>query len=176
MKCWYLVVWGALVLGSCRDAGVPPPEAPQSLGLGLLPRPRFYVVFRYGVSARNELNTLRRTFTKDLVLDGQITTRLGLSAAELDSVEARLLGIDFFSYPDTFVVAHGDTVGHLEPPVTYNVRVWRDSTMKLVHWVDGILSPDPRGVRLREFVSWLEALVQSKPEYQALPPPRGGYI
>jgi hypothetical protein len=48
--------------------------------------------------------------------------------------------------------------------------------MKTVYWVDAILSPDPKGVRLRGFVSWLEALVQSKPEYQALPPPRGGYI
>ena len=38
------------------------------------------------------------TFTKDLIIDGTVTTKLVLSPAELDSLEARFLRIDIFDY------------------------------------------------------------------------------
>jgi hypothetical protein len=160
-----LVVLTVLLLQvSCSDNGTGPD------------RRRFDLQFRYGVLGRNELNTFDNTITKDLILDGVATTRLVLLQRELDTLEARLVAIDIFSYPDTFVVQRGDTVLSITPYPSYIVKVRMGTTWKKVIWEDSIVSSDPKATRLRETLEFIRALVQSKPEYNQLPPARGGYM
>jgi hypothetical protein len=149
---------------SCSDTGTGPGDR------------RFNVSLKYGVDARNELNTFNDTFTKDLVLDGTVRTRLVLTEAEIDSIEAMFLSIDIFDYPDTFVAPNSDTVAVVTPHVTYVLKLKRDASQKVVYWADSLVSTDIRGANLRRAFEFTRTLIEAKQEYKNLPPARGGYL
>ncbi|WP_253200693.1 hypothetical protein [Clostridium sp. CF012] len=46
----------------------------------------FNFVFNYGVNSKNGLNTIKREYTKDMVIDPSITTNLILSNEEMNSI------------------------------------------------------------------------------------------
>lgn len=132
---------------------------------------------RYGVLARNELNTFENTYTKDLILDGTFTIPLYLARADFDSIEVKMEQIGFFSYPDTFVVTSRDSIrSFITPNNTYDFEVVSRSITKNLCWDDAIIASDARGARLRELIALIRKIVESKPEYQRLPPARGGYL
>ncbi len=160
----FVVLVAALVSLSCSDNGTAPDAR------------RFNASLKFGVNARNELNTFQDTFTKDLILDGSVTTRLVLSQADLDSLEARFLSIDIFSYPDTFVAQHTDTVAVVTPHTTYILKLTRDDRQKVLYWEDALISSDPRSTDLRSMFDFVRTLVEGKPEYKSLPPARGSYL
>ena len=164
MKHFLLALTLPLLQLSCSD-----------LGTGLKER-QFDILFRYGISARNELNTFDGTFTKDLILDSTRTTSFVLSETELDSIAEDLSAADIFSYPDTFVVQTGDTAVFITPHQTYILKIRQGNTWKEVYWEDSLIAPDPRAGRLRQTFNAIRALVESKPEYKKLPPARGGYL
>lgn len=164
MKRINVVLVIALVSISCNDSGTDPVAR------------HFNMSLKYGVDARNELNTFTDSFTKDLILDGIATTKLVLSPEELDTLEARFLAIDIFSYPDTFVAQHGDTVRAVTPYMTYVLKLTRDERQKALYWEDALISSDPRATALRSVFAFVRTLVQGRPEYQSLPPVRGGYL
>ena len=149
---------------SCADTGTGPADR------------RFNLLVQYGIGARNELNTFNNTFTKDLILDGTATIALVLSQADFDTIEACFQSIDVFSYPDTFVVQHSDTIGYVTPFPTYILRLKVDSREKNLVWSDSILSSDERAVKLRKAFELIRTIVGATPEYQRLPPSRGGYL
>ncbi len=167
-----LLITLALVSLSCGDAGYPVDanlSAPQNRNFNLL--------FRYGVKAHNELNTFCNSYTKDLILDGTITTRMILSRPELDSIEAKLVQIDLFSYPDTFVVQRKDSlVTFFTPYQTYIFKVFHQHSLKNCYWENCILSDDDRATRLRSTITYIRSIIESRREYKQLPPPRGGYL
>ncbi len=164
MKQIIIVLVLVLVSLSCNDSGTDPANR------------HFNMSLKYGVGARNELNTFTDTFTKDLVLDGTVTTRLVLSAAELESLEARFLSINIFAYPDTFVAQHTDSVTIMTPHTSYVLKLTRDREQKVIYWEDAIISSDPRATELRGVFDFVRTLVEGKAEYRRLPPARGGYI
>ncbi|MFC1919116.1 hypothetical protein ACFLWW_04025, partial [Chloroflexota bacterium] len=81
----------------------------------------FNLIFKYGVMARNELDTFQGTYTKDMVADPPITVNLSLTEEELDRIHRKMLEIDFFNYPETFTVsvAQGEKVGIVTPYSSY---------------------------------------------------------
>jgi hypothetical protein len=162
----YILLLTAIVLLqlSCTDNGTTPQDR------------RFNVSVKFGIKARNELNTFNDTFTKDLILDGTVTTKLVLSQGDFDSIETRLLSIGIFSYPDTFVAQHTDTVGIFTPHQTCVLKVQLDSRWKNVFWEDSIISSDTQAIQLRQAVELIRRLVEAKREYKQLPPTRGGYL
>jgi len=152
-------------LVSCSRINSPEPERDLSISL------------RYGVLARNELDTFRNTLTKDLILDGTITVPFHLSQAELDRITAKMDQIDFFSYPDTFMVKSQDSIRvSVSPNNTYDFRVSSHSTLKALFWNDAIIASDPQATKLRELITLIKEIVESKPEYHQLPPARGAYL
>ncbi|MFH0991778.1 MAG: hypothetical protein V1799_17355 [bacterium] len=160
-----LILIAFVLLGlSCTDTGTEPLDR------------RFNIQLKFGINARNELNSFNDTFTKDLILDGTIITRCVLSQAEFDSIESWLLSIDIFSYPDTFVVQQTDTVASLTPYQTYILKFKLDSRWKNLYWEDSIVSTDARAAKLRQTLEFIRRLVEAKPEYKKLPPARGGYL
>ncbi len=62
----------------------------------------FNLIFKYGVDAKNILNTFEGTYTKDMIPDPPIATKLSLTREELDTIYKKMVDIDFFSYPDVF--------------------------------------------------------------------------
>jgi len=155
----------ALALLSCSE--ISPPESARD----------FNVRLRYGILARNELNTFENTFTKDLISDGTVTVPFFLSQDDFDSIEAKMDQIGFFSYPDTFTVETRDSIrAFITPNNTYDFRVESRATLKKLYWDDAIIANDPRATKLRELITLIRTIIESKPEYQQLPPARGGYL
>ncbi len=148
--------------------------------LGLAPENRdFNISLKYGIFGANQLDTFHNSFTKDLLMDGSITVSLVLSAAELQDIQKKLLEIDFFSYPDTFMAQQSDTpFAYVEPSEIFVFRVKRGSAIKVLHWDTGIV-PWPTGDRLaklQEAIAFIKRIIETKPEYLRLPSPRGGYL
>lgn len=137
----------------------------------------FNVIFKYGVDAKNVLNTYDNTFTKDMVIDPNITTTLVLSSQELDAIYQKMIEIDFFAYPNSFAVPtdpNGCT-GAVTPASTYRFDVVAGDTRKTLVWGDYITNPDDQASKLRELIRLIKTLIQARDEYKQLPQPRGGY-
>ena len=140
---------------------------------------RFDIVVRYGVLAKNALNTLENTVTKDLVLDGTVTAPLFLTPADFDSIERWLKDVDIMSYPDTFVTPRADStvlIAMFTPFDTYALELHRDGWTKKVLWRDSITPRGAKAENLRIFFSRMRELVESQPVYLRLPPAQGGYL
>ena len=155
----------ALFLSACSDSRV----APESRDLNFK--------FGYGVGAKNVLNTFEDTFTKDLILDGTTTVSFFLSDEELHQIRNKIDEIAFFSYPDTFVAVTADSISrYVDPYATYDFEVKKDSTIKHVAWKDAIINQNTQALKLRELISLIRTVIESKPEYSKLPAAKGGYL
>ncbi len=73
------------VIEKSEDFTVPPRES------------NFNLIFKYGIFAKNELNTFDGTYTKDMVQDPSITVELSLSEEELDSIYEKMAECRFSS-------------------------------------------------------------------------------
>ncbi len=135
--------------------------------------PFFNLAFKYGVLARNELDTFKGTFTKDMVLDPPIIVNLLLSREELDRIYMKMIEIDFFDYPGNFSVSTGS--GFVTPHSSYYFRVAYDSGIKEIWWDDAIIGEDKKAEKLRELIHLITGVIESKEEYRRLPPPTSGY-
>ena len=167
---WAIMLVLVLVAALLGTAGctAPPPPSPSN----------FNLIFKYGVGARNELNTFDSTYTKDMITDPSITVNLSLSKEELDRIYQKMIEINFFDYPDEFSVSvsPGESVGMLTPYCSYYFKVEYDSKVKELSWEDKIINQDKKAEKLRELINLIRDIIESKEEYKQLPPPRGGYI
>jgi len=138
----------------------------------------FNFVFKYGVTAGNELDTFHGTFTKDMVMDPAITIELVLSAEEMDSVYQKMAEIDFFNYPDEFSVdvPEGAIKTEVAPYSTYSFRVTYGGKTKELLWHDKITNSDEKADKLKELINLIRNIVESKEEYKNLPEPGSGYL
>ena len=159
----------ALVLSLAGMAGCDEAE-PESAG--------FNLEFRYGVTAGNILDTFEGTYTKDMVIDPPVTVDLSLSAAEKEMIYEKMVEIDFFDYPDEFSVnvPLGKMIGRVTPYSSYYFRVEHDSQVKELRWDDEITNLDEKAERLRELITLIRNIIESKEEYQELPEPTSGYL
>jgi hypothetical protein len=139
----------------------------------------FNILFRYGVGARNELNTFENSYTKDLILDGSVTIRYVLPLEDRNAIEGKLQQLEFFSYPDTFrVVPESNQAFALHPYQSYFFRVQMGTGTKTLYWADSLWpnSEYPGRRNLEELVTFIRDRISWKPEIQRLPPARGGYL
>jgi hypothetical protein len=132
----------------------------------------FNLIFKYGVGAKNVLNTFDNTYTKDMVMSPPITIRLYLSDEEIEQIRQKMFEIGFFSYPESFPLSTG---GGVTPSSDYYIKVQNGSAIKEVSWnsnshLDGNVEDN-----LRQLVRCITDVVEQRPEYKALPPPNGGY-
>jgi hypothetical protein len=128
------------------------------------------IIFKYGTGARNELNTFEGTYTKDLIMDNPITTRMILSQEELRQIQQKITEIDLFSFPDNFSIDGGVT-----PQTDYYIKVQNGTQIKEITWSNSSLMESNIQNSLEQLVSYLRGMIEQKPEYKALPAPRGGY-
>lgn len=140
----------------------------------------FNLIFRYGVGAKNELDTFKGIYTKDLITDAPISTQLILSPEELNKIYQKMKDINFFDYPEKFTISipPGSIIEMTTPYPSYYFKVQYDLKMKEVLWErDDIVSPlDKRTIKLRELINVIKEIIESKEEYKKLPLPKGGYL
>jgi hypothetical protein len=138
----------------------------------------FNMIFKYGVGAKNELNTFEGTFTRDMIMDPSITIDLVLSGEELDIIMQKMVEIDFVGYPDNFSVEvpPGEATGEMIPYPSYYFKVEYGSQVKELRWDDKIINESEKAGRLRDLIDLIIGIIESKREYQELPAPKGGYM
>ena len=138
----------------------------------------FSLVFKYGVEARNVLDTDRGSYTKDMIVDPSITIELKLTRDDLDLILAKMNDIDFWSYPKIleYEVPADVVAMSVTPYGSYYFKVQRGTTVMEVNWEDEHQDQSTRAARLRELTVLICSIIESKPEYRSLPEPRGGYM
>ena len=171
-KGWLIVVSLALVLALLGMVGC---------GASTRRESDFNLIFKYGVGAKNELNTFEETYTKDMVMDPPITVNLALSQEEMDRIYQKMVEIDFFNYPDRFSVSvpPGVPTAIRTPYSSYYFKVEYNSKIKELWWNDQIVYKDykdEKADRLRELIRLIRDIVESTEEYQKLPEPTSGYL
>lgn len=158
------ILTAALIL-SCKEAPLEPDL--QFLGIH----------FHYGFE--NELNTFEQFFQKDLVLDGIIATSFWLTTGEQDLILARVKNIQFFDFPDTIRYEMGPDsimVTTCPNPGVQFLRIQYGDQDKTVYWYLPLPVNNDYATLLTELVVMIIDVIESKPEYQSLPPAEGGYI
>jgi hypothetical protein len=138
----------------------------------------FNFSFKYGVTGGNELDTFQGTYTKDMITDPGVTIDLALTTEEMDSIYLKMVEIDFFNYPVEFTVTvpPGEPTGIVTPYNRYYFLVESKSGGKELKWEDKITNPDEKANKLRELISLIKKIIESKAEYKALPEAKTGYL
>lgn len=130
------------------------------------------VYIKYGF--RNEIDTFKGTYTKDLVVDGTITVPFLFAAAEQDSIRLTLAQADFSTMPDTLYPIPGLLVLPNAGPQI--LRVEYEGAMKSVVWFYLLDQTDPRNETAIQLFQRNRQIVESTEIYSQLPPAVGGYI
>lgn len=166
-KIWYLIFGLFLITACSENKSVEPKTEVQNLKIH----------FHY--SFKNELNTFDQTFQKDLVMDGTIKVPFYLTQEEQNDILNTITGVDFYSFPDTIRNEPGPDgiIMTINPdPGRQFIRIEYQGKEKLVNWFCPLPQDNPNGIRLLTLQQKIIEIIESKPEYQALPPARGGYL
>lgn len=137
----------------------------------------FELILNYGVGAKNVVNTVDDTFTKDMIIDPSITTTLVLAPHDLDLIYQKMVEINFFAYADTFAIpiASGCPGGGIAPSMSYAFEVVAGDQTKTLEWNDSITNQNTQADKLRDLIKLIVTIIESKQEYKELPEARGGY-
>jgi hypothetical protein len=138
----------------------------------------FNLIFKYGVTAKNELDTFKETYTKDMIADPSITIKLPLSEEEMNRIYQKMVEIDFFSYPEAFkvTVPAGELTSMVTPFSSYHFTVEYNSQIKKLSWADDVTNSDEKAAKLRELIKLIKSIIESREEYKKLPEPKSGYL
>lgn len=142
---------------------------------------RYDLVFIYGVKGNrldpvNKLDTMRDTFTKDMVMDQPITFELTLTDEQMARITERVEEIGFLSYPSLYAPPMGPVVGIVTPYSTYHLKLYRDGVMvKQVRMDTDRVSDDPRTENLVSLFTLIIDIIESTDAWKESPNPRGGY-
>ncbi|HZD59226.1 MAG TPA: hypothetical protein VE439_02075 [Anaerolineae bacterium] len=151
------------------------------------PSQDFTLEFRYGVGAKNILDTSNGKYKKDMVVEESIIIDLELSKEQLAEIREKMIEIHFFNYPDEFSskpnillsllrLPNAPTIGEYEPFSSYYFMVRDGGRTKQLHWDDKYINDSLEVQQLRELIQLIEDMIHSSPEYKELPEPRGGYL
>lgn len=128
----------------------------------------FNLVFKYGVEAKNELNTFNQTYTKDMVINPSVTVKMSLSNDELNSIYQKINDLKLFNEST-------EPAGKMmvTPCSSYYLKVQINSEQKELSWDNcrGRISD-----KFQQFSNYIIQIIESKEEYKKLPTPRGGYL
>lgn len=169
-----IVMTGLIAIGRTQE---PAPKSP-SIDSG------FSIVFGYGVITEhlNVIDTIKGTFTKDMVLPPHITVDMKLTDAELGQIEKKLDAMGFWNadlFPPVFSVPNTSTTmgcGHA-PSSPISIQAIRNGIVKTLTWADtdsACFMTQP-AQDLRALEKMIRNMIEAKPEYQKLPRGRGGY-
>lgn len=132
----------------------------------------FNFVFNYGVNAKNQLDTIKGQYTKDMVIEPSVTTNLILSHEEMNSIYLEMKKINILNYPDKFTPKRNMSSTPFE---TYSMKIIINGKEKNIYWEDENVSETKEAIQLRELFKKIQKIIISKEEYKKLPPAKGGY-
>ena len=128
----------------------------------------FEFIFSYGVMNKNILNTFEGTYTKDLVIDGGITTELKVTKDEKQKIYTYMKDIGLFQYAEKIEGMN------IEPASGYSFEIQYNGKRKWIEWI-GEFTNNKRDLEFKELTKMIQEIIKSKEEYKALPSPNGYY-
>jgi len=183
-----ILTLSAVLVGTAScDNGTPAVPEPAVEDIVSLPPaeteptgPDFDLIFRYGIQARNTLDTFQGKYIKDMVADPSIRIDLNLTGEEKIYIYEKMVEIDFFNYPDKFavIVPPGESSGIVTPYSSYYFKVEYESQTKELLWADNIVlkdTTDKKADKLKELIKFIRNIIETKPEYMELPEPTSAY-
>jgi len=146
-----------------KQIGIPPQNRPTG------GPSNFNLIFKYGVGAKNELNTFDQTYTRDMVLDPPVTINFKLSDNELAGIYQKINDLKLFDKNKE------KTDGNMfrTPCDSHYLKVQIDSTQKDLSWDNcrGEISD-----KFQQFTDYIIQIIETEDEYKNLPTPKGGYL
>ncbi len=143
------------------------------------PEPNFGFVFEFGSCSMDKLDTLKREFTQDRVVEPSITIPLRLSDEQMTMIYGKMVEINVARYPEVFEVPKplvGEVV-MISSPYNYDLMVENGESRTSIRWTDNIVQPTTaKADRLRELFRLIIQMVQEYPGYQGLPEVKFGCI
>ena len=136
----------------------------------------FNFILKYGIGAKNEIDTFNGNTTKDLIAAGSTTMDLELTAAELFSIEKQMREINILNYPDKY---EPDPSRYVTPNITYYLIINMDGKTKKIQWEDyncyGEWLEPVEATQLRNVFKNIIMTIEQKEKYKKLPQAVGGY-
>ena len=171
-----LVVFGSLAVGPFA-AGCESTTSTTTSGVQLpaIMPVDFGFVADYGAYGKNQLDTFKGTFTKDIISQTKPNPRveLRLTAEELAPLYQDLRAMHVLDYPDSLDPSNTGVTA--STPTSYRLEMRAGGLAKTVSYVHG---DSPKTEQAKAFTDWFEKLrqvIEAKPEYQQMPPIEGGY-
>ncbi|BBH20454.1 hypothetical protein Back11_17990 [Paenibacillus baekrokdamisoli] len=128
----------------------------------------FNFTFEYGSFYNNILNTFEGTYTKDLVMNGAITTELNLTEKEKKQIYKLMKDINLFNYLNEI---EGLV---MEPTSGYRFEIQYNGKKKIINW-KGEFTDRLRDKEFIKMTTTIIEIIQSKEAYKLLPPIQGSY-
>jgi len=163
MKRMFILILSLIILLiGCGQAGPDmPEEMPEDFDFSV----------RFGITARNEINTFEDRVTKDLIANGTATAQLSLTEDEMKGVYERMKKIRILR--DLRLEARD---GCLQVP--YEEEYWTiqiDGEIREYYWTQEKCTLTKDAQQLRELRQTIFNIVKQKSAYQELPEAVGGY-
>lgn len=131
------------------------------------------IYFKYAF--KNELDTFDKTYQKDLIFDGEIKVYFWLTTEEQNKILQKVNEIRFFDLPEYF-----PRVSNIQVMPDAGEQVLRIKYLqhdKTIIWFSFPLDEDNLELnQLKELASFIQEIIENKPEYKKLPPSNGGYL
>jgi hypothetical protein len=160
--CLFLIVFLLIGRNSTSTRNQLPDAKPKN----------FNFVFNYGVNAKNQLDTIKEEYTKDMVIDPSVTTNFILSDEEMNIIYSEMKKINILNYPENF---NPKSNMHRTPFETYSIKIVIDGKEKNIYWKDENISETKEAIQLRKLFKQIEEIIINKEEYKKLPAANGGY-
>ncbi|MBK7103787.1 MAG: hypothetical protein IPH62_19165 [Ignavibacteriae bacterium] len=130
----------------------------------------------YKYSFKNELDTYKLKYTKDLVLDGTITTDFWLTKEEQEKIIQKVEEINFFNLPDSLTWTESDSTKlEFDPdPGKQILKINYENKEKNIYWYLVNSYPEEHN-KIIELTNTIEEIIYKKPEYKSLPAANGLY-
>lgn len=160
--CIFLIVISLVGCNSTSTENQLPESRPKN----------FNFVFKYGVNAKNQIDTIKGQYIKDMVLEPSITTDLKLSDEEMNTIYLEMKKINILNYSESFN-QKGNTLQ--TPFETYSIKIIIDNKEKNIYWKDENVSKTKEAIKLRELFKKIQEIIINKEEYKKLPISKDGY-
>ena len=133
----------------------------------------FNFIFNFGVGAKNQLDTVKGQYTRDMISEPSITAELKLTEEEMNSIYSKMKKLDILNYPDKFTPKSRMCA---TPFDTYSMKIIINGKEKNIYWEDENVSKTKGAVQLRDLFTEIYKIIMDKEEFKKLPKPKGGYM
>jgi hypothetical protein len=135
----------------------------------------FSFVFKYAPCGSNPLFVLDTTNNMLIHTPPDATNSLRnpfvLTESELESIYEKAISIDFFDYPQNFVIPDDQVIGYKAPALSYELSITNGKMSNSVIWNDNNMTkPDyTKADKLRELMNLIYEIIQSHPNIPQFP-------